>query len=147
MPSFGRHKRSVQAHVLLCDVTPDRAARRQRALASSAVLGKCVRSGNWRERTSVRSGETGCSGRSMNWDAGLFTAGWHLGQHGLVMEEMRREQTGQTWSELSASHWTGTWPCRSPVMCISTGVLRPYFVVRLWASFPWRDGQQETRKC
>ena len=40
-----RHNRSVKALVSLCEVTPDKAAERQRAQASSAAFGVCVRSG------------------------------------------------------------------------------------------------------
>ena len=68
----------------LFEMTPVKAARRQRAQASLAAFGMCVLG------TSSR-----CKGRSMNWETGLSTAGWHLGQHGLVLVEMRREQTGQ----------------------------------------------------
>ena len=35
---------------------------------------------------------------------GLLKAGQHLGQHGRVLEEMRRQQTRQMWKELSANH-------------------------------------------
>ena len=31
----------------------------------------------------------------MNWVTGWLKVGWHLGQHGLVLTEMRREQTSQ----------------------------------------------------
>ena len=31
----------------------------------------------------------------MKFETGLSQAGQHLGQHGLVLEEMSREQTGQ----------------------------------------------------
>ena len=39
-----------------------------------------------------------------------------------MLEEMRRELTGQVWKEMSAKHWSGTWPSNSPVQCISTCV-------------------------
>ena len=31
----------------------------------------------------------------MNGETGLLKAGWHLGQHGLVLVEIRRDQTAQ----------------------------------------------------
>ena len=52
-----RDRRSVQALVSLCEVTPDKAARRQRPQASSA-FGMCVRSG-------TRSGEDLVQARSV----------------------------------------------------------------------------------
>ena len=79
-----------------------------------------VRSVPREERTSFRSGEPEFRGRSMNWDTGLLMAGQPQVQHDQALEEMRRNQTGQMWSALSASHLSGTWPCRSPVLCIST---------------------------
>ena len=88
--SFGRHRRSVQALVSLCDVAPDMASRRQRAQASPADCSMCVRSGIRVERTSSRLGVPG----------GV--------EHGLVLVEMRWEHTGQIWRELSTSHWRGT---------------------------------------
>ena len=56
-----RHRRSVEALVSLCEVTPDKAAERQRAQASSAAFGMCVRSG------------TRVEGRSMisRWGSGM----------------------------------------------------------------------------
>ena len=118
---FRRDKRSVQARVSLCEVTPDKAARRQRAQASSAAFEMCVRSGTREERTSFRS-----RGRSMNWDTGLLRAGWRLGQHSEVLVESRGEQTGQIWE--GAVVQPQVWDLA--FQSISTCVLRPCFVVQ-----------------
>ena len=93
--SFERHRRSVQARVPLREANRVKAARRQRAQASRAAFGMCVLSGTREERTSSGFGVSGCEGRSMDWETGLSRAGWHLGQHGQVLVQMRREQTGQ----------------------------------------------------
>ena len=116
--------------VSLCEVTPDSAAGRQRALASSAAL-ECVQIGTWAARTSFRSGASGFKGCSAHWDTRILNARMHLGQHCRVLEEVMREETGQMWKELSANHWSGKWPCRNPVLCNSTCALTPCFVVHL----------------
>ena len=81
------------------EVTPDRTGRTQRL-------------------TGRKGFGSGLVSRSENSDSGLLKAGKHLWQHGRVLGEMRREQTRQICSELSANHWSGTWPCNKPVLCI-----------------------------
>ena len=41
----------------------------------------------------------------------------HLGKQSLVQEEMRREQTRQIWSELSANRWSEAQCSAAP--CVS----------------------------
>ena len=61
--SFWRHRRSVQALVSLCQVTPDKTVKGSGAQASSATFGSCDRSGIGVGRTSSRPGVSGWRGR------------------------------------------------------------------------------------
>ena len=73
----------------------------------------------------------------------VLMAGKLLRQHAPVLEVMGREQTGQMWRELSAIHWSGTWPCNNLVLCIST----LSWVLASWSNSgpPFRDGMGSKR--
>ena len=60
--------RSVEALVSLCEVTSDKATKRQRAQASLVAFGMCVRIRE--EKTSCRLGVSGWRGHSMNKERG-----------------------------------------------------------------------------
>ena len=112
--NFGRHRRSVG--VSLCDVTSGRAARRQRARASSAAS-VCVQSATWEERISFMSRASGCKGRSENWSAGLLK-----GRKALGCEESRLGNCG-------AKHWSEICFCNNSVLCAvwaAGGEVRPF---------------------
>ena len=76
----------------LLQVTLRRPLKRQRARASWAVFGKWGPERDTCGDDFVVSRDTG---RSTKLETGLLKVGWHLGQHGPVLVETRREQTGQ----------------------------------------------------
>ena len=74
----------------------------------------------------------------MNWVTGWLKVGCNLGQHCLVLTEMRREQTSQC---EGCGLPAGVLGPDASVVCNSTWIVRPCAVVQSWVSTPWRDGQ------
>ena len=72
-----------------------------------------------------------------------------IGEQGCSRQETICDSTVQSWCEmrqeqtkLPASHRSGTWPCRSPVLCIPTCVLRLYFEVHFGIPFHGGTGSR-----
>ena len=102
--------------------------RRAKRLLTGAAFGMCVRSGTREETTSFRSGVPGVY-RSVGELSHTIVDGREASE--AAQSSPGRDVTGadwaETWSGLPANHWSETWPCNSPMLCISTCVLRPWF--------------------
>ena len=146
--SFGRHRRSVQAWVSLNDVTPDRAARRQRTQASSAAFGMCVLSGAQDERTSAG---VACRRRSVIRETGLSRDGCYLGQSGPGGDETGADRTNmegtvghpqvedQAFQEPRGVH------LNVGLETLFRGLVLSLFFMRRWAAKLSKEGQRQTR--
>ena len=113
-----------------CHCVTDRAGKKATGPSLFGCL--CEVRSEWKrvERTSFKSGKLGCRGRSMNRGYGIV--------EGKLASGTARSGPGRDRTT------TGPGPGLAEVQCdASPRVLRPCFVVQLWA-FPWRDGQQVT---